>query len=53
MDKFFMVITFIFFLWVVNSQHQASMNATPEQLEQIRMETRARAIATGLEYYGE
>jgi hypothetical protein len=52
MNKFFIVLVFLFFAWVINSQHQSAMNATQQDLLDVRMETRARNILSG-GYIGE
>lgn len=52
MNKLIILSVFIFFIWVSAQQHISISKVTPEQIEDIRMETRARAIMSG-GYVGE
>lgn len=50
--KLLTALIFIFFVWVTYQQHQSATNATPQQLLDVQMETRARNILAG-GYIGE
>jgi hypothetical protein len=50
--KLLTALIFIFFVWVTYQQHQSTTNATPQQLLDVQMETRARNILAG-GYIGE